>query len=88
MLNVVGCAARYEGCGGAGVTGLEGLCRCNAAGSCCLTFCYGYSKADIFPTVDQPLCGVCINPTTMSWDEGDLEQKWVFTSQQGQVLFC
>jgi hypothetical protein len=68
-----------------GSTILPTEAKCNAAGSCCLTFCYGYSKADIFPTVDQPLCGVCVNPTTMSWDQGDLEQKWTFTSQRGQI---
>ena len=59
--------------------------RCNAAGSCCLTFCYGYSKADVFPDPDQPQCGVCVNPTTKPWDKGDLDQKWTFTSETGQI---
>jgi hypothetical protein len=58
---------------------------CEVGGRCCRTFCYGYSSADLFPTPDQPQCGRCIDPLTMPWGPGELDQRWVFTSETGQI---
>lgn len=58
---------------------------CDAQGRCCRTFCYGYSSADLFPTPNQPHCGRCIDPLTMPWDVGALDQMWEFTSETGQI---
>ena len=34
-------------------------------------------QADLFPTPDQPVCGTCIDPITMPWSAGKLDQVCV-----------
>jgi len=57
---------------------------CNEGGQCCQISCAGYSKADLFPQADQPRCGAKIDPS-LTWCDGQLDQKFTFTSDQGQI---
>mmetsp|Transcript_1394 Transcript_1394/g.3053 ORF Transcript_1394/g.3053 Transcript_1394/m.3053 type:complete len:3134 (-) Transcript_1394:67-9468(-) len=66
-----------------GVCGVAGTC--DVLGRCCRTICSGYSLADLFPTPNQPRDGAAIDPVTMPWTPGGLEQQWTLYSQSGQI---
>ena len=57
---------------------------CDSFGKCCQTICAGYSKADMFPLVDMPRCGLDVNPAYL-WCNDTLDQRWNFTSTSGQI---
>eukprot|EP00961_Rhodomonas_salina_P185266 2501576-Rhodomonas_salina.5 len=63
---------------------MKGLGVCNEGGQCCSISCAGYSKADLFPTADQPRCGARIDPS-LTWCDNNLDQKFTFTSDVGQI---
>ena len=64
------------------MAGLNPPGQCNSLGQCCQTICQGYSKADMFPEKDQPRC---ISTSTTWWCNGTLDQRWNFTSVNGQI---
>jgi len=57
---------------------------CDDAGRCCQVLCAGFSQADMFPIPNQPRCGLDISPD-LQWCTNDLEQKWTFESDEGQI---
>lgn len=56
---------------------------CDDGGRCCQTLCSGYSKADLFPTPNTPRCGLELG--IGQWCTDNLEQKFRFTSESGQI---
>lgn len=67
------------------MAGLTPPGTCNDLGQCCQTICAGYSRADLFPTANQPRCGREIDLIGMNWCDGELDQRWKFTSATGQI---
>ena len=68
-----------------GTTIVPTAAYCDIDGRCCLTFCYGYSSADLLPIPNEPQCGRCVDPVNMPWSPGALDQQWVFFSETGQI---
>jgi len=66
-----------------GVSGVAGTC--NLAGQCCRDICAGFSRADLHPIPDQPYNGIVVDPAKYNYVGGQLDQKFVFESQSGQI---